>query len=216
MVSGDFYDAFSLPGDLVLLVVADVCDKGVGAALFMGLFRTLIRAHAADLFAAPGARLAESLLGTIQRTNDYIAGTHGAATMFATMFISTLDTHSGELHYVNAGNESPLLRDTEGAIQRLQPTGPAVGLMPAMDFATATARLSPGGLLLCFTDGVTEARDPSGALFGDDRLMAALSAAQGAPAAIASLQSSLSAFAAGSDQADDITILAIGRLQPKG
>jgi serine phosphatase RsbU (regulator of sigma subunit) len=208
MVSGDFYDAFSLPGDLLCLVIADVCDKGVGAALFMALFRTLVRANAGALFGAGGAQPKVALLDTIRRTNDYIAGTHGSANMFATMFLAVLDTESNDLHYVNAGNEPPILRGANGAIRRLEPTGPAVGMLPGLEFATAQVRLEFGDLLLCFTDGVTEARDPAGGLFGDERLLAALTLGARASVAVGALQAALSAFTAGAEPADDITILA--------
>jgi serine phosphatase RsbU (regulator of sigma subunit) len=88
-VAGDFYDAFPLPGGRVAIVLADVCGKGVGAALFMALFRSLFRALAEPQFAA-AADPSEGLRATVQGTNDYIARNHGRSNMFATVFFAVL------------------------------------------------------------------------------------------------------------------------------
>ena len=93
-VAGDFYDAFPLPGGRVAIVLADVCGKGVGAALFMALFRSLFRALAEPQFAA-ASEPSEGLRATVQGTNDYIARTHGSANMFATVFFAVLDPAPG-------------------------------------------------------------------------------------------------------------------------
>src|SRR5207302_7545985 len=93
-VAGDFYDVFPLPGGRIAIVLADVCGKGVGAALFMALFRSLFRALAEPQFAAASAT-SEGLRATVQGTNDYIARTHGRANMFATVFFAVLDPASG-------------------------------------------------------------------------------------------------------------------------
>ena len=105
-VAGDFYDAFMLPDGTIGLVVADVCDKGVGAALFMTLFRSLIRAAATtDGFGESAGSTAEvRLQHTIELTNNYIAETHGSTGMFATVFFGILDPRSGLLTYINGGH----------------------------------------------------------------------------------------------------------------
>ena len=114
-VAGDFYDAFELPDGNIGLVIADVCDKGVGAALFMTLFRSLIRAAAnldyfeqAEKADAPHSA-AERLQRAISLTNNYIAETHGDSGMFATLFFGILDPRDGKLIYVNGGHEPPLI-----------------------------------------------------------------------------------------------------------
>src|SRR6185295_3398345 len=105
-VAGDFYDAFALPSSgRIGLVVADVCDKGVGAALFMALFRSLVRATATGM--AWEADAAAGLLRVVRLTNDYIARTHGRSNMFATLFFGVLDPATGDLAYVNGGHEAP-------------------------------------------------------------------------------------------------------------
>src|SRR5574338_1548882 len=130
-VSGDFYDAFSLPpAGTILLVVGDVCDKGVGAALFMALFRSLIRASAdpvsggaiqmiggrrtivrQSLEAATPADLLTRCAGF---TNDYIARLHGRTNMFATVFLAALDPNTGAFDYLNAGHEPALVIGPDG------------------------------------------------------------------------------------------------------
>jgi CheY-like chemotaxis protein len=104
-VGGDFYDAYTLPGGALALAVADVCDKGVGAALYMALFRTLLRALACQ--AAPDEPPAATLVRSVAFVNDYIATVHGGENMFATVFFALLEPDSGRLHYLNAGHEAP-------------------------------------------------------------------------------------------------------------
>ena len=147
MVSGDFYDLYPLGGgNEVVAVVGDVCDKGVGAALFMALFRSLLRALAEQ---SDGARWNERgasrerrresgsrteavtghLLRTVTLANDYIAGTHSRSNMFATVFFAIVDGESGLVQYINAGHEPPAVVGPSG-LRRLPPTGPALGLLP--------------------------------------------------------------------------------------
>lgn len=217
-VAGDFYDAFALSGGArVGLVLADVCDKGVGAALFMALFRSLVRAFSereyATLPAEAGADSAR-ILSTILSTNDYIARTHGGANMFATLFLAVLDPAEGTLTWVNAGHEAPVVSGAGGVSARLTPTGPALGMMPDMRFEARKAVLAPGETLFAFTDGVTEARDAAGGLFSEERLIGLV--AEGSPSAAALLErvgTEVAAHAAGADRFDDITMLAARRLK---
>lgn len=229
MVSGDFYDAFTLSGGETVVVVGDVCDKGVGAALFMALFRSLLRALAEQ---SEGARwndrgrgrerrrdassrddaIRGNLLRTVTLANDYIAGTHSRSNMFATVFFAILDTTTGLLYYVNAGHEPPAIL-TSGGLTRLQPTGPALGLLPQLEFRVGEAALRPGEALFIWTDGVTEAQDAAGALFGEDRLAELLVQGPGsADELIERVLGEVQRFAAGAEQADDITLAAVRRL----
>ena len=211
-VAGDFYDAFALPGGGIGLVVADVCDKGVGAALFMALFRSLLRATATgDSSSPPESDTAAELLRTVRLTNDYIARTHGRSCMFATLFFAALDPATGSLLYVNGGHEAPVLFGADGVRSRLSPTGPAVGMMPEAAFDVGRAGLEPGEGLFAFTDGVTDACGASGR-YGEERLLALLSGPVASAASLLdSVESSVLAHAAGADQADDITLLAVRR-----
>ena len=211
-VAGDFYDAFTLPEGRVVLVLADVCGKGVGAALFMALFRSLLRALAEPQFAA-AASVREGLHATVLGTNDYIARTHGRANMFATAFVAVLEPATGALDYVNAGHEPPAIIGADGALRaRLGPTGPALGLMPDLEFGVESERLVAGETLFAYTDGVVDARDIQDEPFGEERLMALL-ASEGTAAAglLDRIDAALSAHITTADQFDDVAMLATRR-----
>lgn len=237
-VAGDFYDGFSLSGGKRIgLVVADVCDKGVGAALFMALFRSLIRAFADQHYSlgwmdvlsgergaglsgdAVGRRRellstgATALQNAIDLTNNYIANNHGDTNMFATVFFGLLDPARGQLIYINGGHEPPFLLGPQGEIKaRLEPTGPAVGLMPGLEFRIRQVELKPGDTLLAYTDGVIDSRSPSGDSFGEERLaellQAPVSSAQGL---LERLHTRLREHVAGTAPYDDVTLLAVTR-----
>lgn len=167
-VAGDFYDVFDLPASRLGLVIADVCDKGVGAALFMALVRSLIRAFAEQFHEHAG-----DALRAVTLTNDYIARHHhqNGVHMYATLFFGVLDPVQGHIDYINGGHLPPLLLVRKGIQQLLEPTGPAVGMMAGSKFQQARVQLQPGDWLLAYTDGITEARNASGELFGEERLL---------------------------------------------
>jgi sigma-B regulation protein RsbU (phosphoserine phosphatase) len=188
-----------------------VCGKGVGAALFMALFRSLLRALAAPQFAA-AASAGEGLLATVRGTNDYIARTHGRANMFATAFVAVLDPATGALDYVNAGHEPPAILGAGGELRaRLGPTGPALGLMPDLEFGVASDRLLAGETLFVYTDGVVDARDTHDEAFGEDRLMALLTSEGAAARLLEGVDAALSAHIATAEQFDDVAMLATRR-----
>ena len=228
-VSGDFYDAFPMAGGRELaLVVGDVCDKGVGAALFMALIRTMLRALAEQ---SDGARWTDQaregerrrdvgsrdetrrghLRRTLTLTSEYLAGTHGDTNVFATIFIGILDGGTGVLDYINAGHEPPLVAGA-GRTLRLPPTGPAIGLLPGLEFGVERVELGPGEHLLAWTDGVTEARSVPGELLGEEPVLAvAVPAAGSAQEALDRLRELVARHAAGAEPADDVTLLALRR-----
>ena len=212
-VAGDFYDAFALPGGRVAIVLADVCGKGVGAALFMALFRSLFRALAEPQFAA-ASDVSEGLRATVQGTNDYIARTHGRANMFATVFFGVLDPASGTLEYVNAGHELPVVLAADGGVRtRLSPTGPAVGLMPDLTFGVGRECIGRGETLLAYTDGVVDARNSAEESYGEERLMALLTEnAATAQALLERVDAALGAHIAEAAQFDDVAMLAARRI----
>ena len=214
-VAGDFYDAFPLRGgERTALVVGDVCDKGVGAALFMAVFRSLLRVVTAETFAAamPDSADGRQVARSLRVLSDYNARTHSRANMFATLFFGVLDGASGRMSYVNAGHDAPALLRGGEVLRRLAPTGPAVGLLPGLEWGFETVELEPGDTLLAFTDGVTDARAPDGSMFGEDRLFAT-AAGGAAPAALVDrVETAVRAHIAGAAQFDDITLLSAGRL----
>jgi phosphoserine phosphatase RsbU/P len=218
-VAGDFYDAFELPTGELLCVIGDVCGKGVGAALFMTLFRSLIRATSTsnDFLNLPGGLCcspSERLEHAITFTNTYISETHDEAGMFATIFIGILGLEDGRLTYINCGNEPPLLIKQDGEIQALGPTGPVVGVIPGASFAVKEALLEKGEILVAFTDGVPDAMNAGGISFGRERLVPLLQLPHaGSAALIGCIEEHLRQFTGAADPFDDITLLAVHRLE---
>ena len=234
-VSGDFYDVFPIAtSKQIALIMADVCDKGVGAAMYMAIFRSLLRAYSDQQYimrwaGAPARRENESPTGTFRRdailasgapslknaielTNNYIATHHGSSNMFATVFFGLLDPATGELFYINAGHESPLVISADKIRARLDPTGPAVGMLPDMAFQIKQVTLAPGDSLLLFTDGITDALSSTEEQFAETRLIeASISPAASAQARIQNVMSAIDAHIAGREQYDDITLLAVQR-----
>jgi serine phosphatase RsbU (regulator of sigma subunit) len=228
-VSGDFYDAFPLASGSIFLVVGDVCDKGVGAALFMALFRSLIRASAdpvqggaIEMIGGRRTLVMQSIKaatpGDLLRrvasfTNNYIARLHGRTNMFATVFMAVLEPEHGGIDYLNAGHEPALLVSRDGRVTELRPTGPALGMIPDVRFTAAQAKLEPGQTLLAFTDGLVEGRSPTGEGFGGDRLREVVRAhsAESAAELMQGIVESLKAFARQAEPHDDLTMLVAQR-----
>lgn len=230
-VAGDFYDCFSIKTlNSLAVVIGDVCDKGVGAALFMTLFRSLLRSAAlADDFtgwansasnnAAPGvaksataADRAATLIKSITLTNNYIATTHRRSSMFASVFFGLLQPDTGELIYINAGHEAPALVGTSGLKAKLEPTGAVIGLFPEARYEVGTVQLESGDLLLGYTDGVTEAKNEANEQFSEDRLIEILRRSAGTAASVLSgIVNEVGHFTGSAPQHDDITLLALKR-----
>jgi serine phosphatase RsbU (regulator of sigma subunit) len=213
-VAGDFYDAFQLePEGKLCLMIADVCDKGVGAALFMTLVRSLLRftMQAAPALGtpSPGSRLGQAAA----LTNNYIADTHGDTGVFATVFFGLLDPSTGTLFYINAGHENPLVIRSDGAPSFLKKTGPALGVIPGQEFAVREVQLDPGSLLFAFTDGAPDALNRAGEEFGRPRLWSLIQKGASAETMLAEMDAQLRHHMAGTEQFDDITLLAVKRLE---
>jgi sigma-B regulation protein RsbU (phosphoserine phosphatase) len=157
------------------------------------------------------------VLRTIRVTNDYIARTHTRANMFATVFLGALDPAAGGLRYVNAGHDPPMLIGPEGVRQRLEPTGPAVGMLPDVEFQVREVRIAPGDTVLAYTDGVTDARAPGGEAFGDDGLERTVASPPPSAAALLEcISGALEDHTAGADPFDDVTLLAVHRATAGG
>ena len=230
-VAGDFYDAFYIPSiDRLALVIGDVCDKGVGAALFMTLFRSLIRATAQSrtfitwaVDAHPGdapisnesnsgALVEDTLAHTIALTNNYVATTHGKTSMFASVFLGLLEPGSGTIDYINAGHEEAYVIGQNGIRHSLAPTGPVVGIFAGAGHTIEATVIEPGETILLYTDGVPEATNESGEQFSDQQLREMLERWQGsANDLMQMIVNSISEFTKGARQHDDITMLASRR-----
>ncbi len=216
-VAGDFYDAFLLPDGNLIGVIGDVCGKGVGAALFMTLFRSLIRVTSTSDIACSGKDLtsldpSERLRRVISFTNKYLVETHGSANMFATIFIGLFNLQTGLLTFMNCGNESPLLLRQGCVINALQPTGPVVGIIPGVEFSIGETHLEHGDLLLAFTDGLPDARNAAKDFFGVEHLLQLIRGDEASPAVLLKqIEEHLHQFIGAADQFDDITLLAVRR-----
>ncbi len=227
-VAGDFYDAFLIDDKQVGFVIADVCDKGVGAALFMALTRSLIRAFGwinsrsdpQNKDASPVNQMVNfsgTGLDPIGLTNNYIAKLHTKMNMFVTLFFGILDPENNMLTYINAGHNPPVLLDSSGQVKaRLTLSGPAVGMLPDITYASRQVKIDPGDVLFLFTDGVPEAHNAAGKLFTEKRMLELL--ATPAPAAselINRIVRELKDFMANTNPFDDITMLAIRRVSDR-
>jgi len=213
-VAGDFYDTFQFrESKLTAFIIADVCDKGVGAALFMVLFRSLLRAFSETKIDEQNVsvRLMEILLNT----NNFIAEYHGQSNMFATLFFGILDPDQGNLYYINGGHEPPILMNKDGkVIQRLMPTGPAVGLFPDMDFEVEQIQLEQGDILVGYTDGATDAKNSNGDLFSEERLLEIIQVPWTSIfSMVFELYTTLRNHMGEQDQFDDITLISFRRKQ---
>jgi serine phosphatase RsbU (regulator of sigma subunit) len=199
-VGGDLYDVVP-DGDRVWLLVGDVSGKGVGAALFMAVTKTLFRAI------APGAG---SVAAAVARVNEQLARDNERA-MFVTAFAARLELATGELEYVNAGHNPTYRLAAAGCTPLGGPVDPALGALEDYAYRSGRARLDPGDALVLYTDGVVEARSPREEEFQAERLEAYLVESRGAPAAslVRGLVERVEEFAGDSPQYDDVTVLAL-------
>lgn len=221
-LSGDFYDVFDLPENHVGFVVGDVSDKGVGAALFMALIRSLIR-----IFSGVSGSVRDigdkkaftprEPLGALSFINEYLSKEHGSDGMFISLFYGILNLQTGEVFYVNCGHEPAMILNKERIAHHLNSTGPALGPIEEAVFEIKSVTLHPGDIIFSYTDGVTEARSPDNSLYTRTRLEKFISGKhqETSAAFLTSLEKDLSRFTEEAPQADDITMLAV-RWQPQG
>lgn len=203
-VGGDFYDFFELPDGRLGLVIADVADKGMPAALFMALARTLIRAAALE-HSSPALAIARA-------NNLLVPDAHQG--MFVTAVYATLAFDTGELTYVNAGHNPPLLCRTQPAgVEVFNRTGLALGVAGGAEFEEGTAHLGPGDCLIFYTDGVTEAFAADGEIFSDERLHAVTRDLRGETARLIleAIEGSVAGFLGDVPPSDDLTLLVLRR-----
>jgi phosphoserine phosphatase RsbU/P len=234
-VAGDFYDTFKLENNNIVLVLADVCDKGVGAALFMGLFRSLIRIFSQQNIIEGDIQDILSThkpletgwissdidtniyhlnaLQSVSLTNNYVAHNHGELGMFATMFVGILNPDTGLLTYINGGHESLIVTDSQGNTKhKLNSTGAAVGMMPNMTFNFKQIYLESEDILFGNTDGVTDARSVSREFFHQRRLNSILQQPfNSAQILVNTIRNNVLEHIGNAEQFDDITMLAIRR-----
>jgi sigma-B regulation protein RsbU (phosphoserine phosphatase) len=198
-MGGDFYDFIELPGGQIGLVMADVSGKGVPAAFFMAIARTSLRDIAAG-HAAPGACLVQA---------NALLCSQNPLDLFVTVFYCILDPVTGVLRYANGGHNPPYLRRADGSVEALDgAAGLVLGALPGVEFPDHVVQLRPGDRLVLYTDGVTEAFNPTDEPYGAERLVAEIQAHGAGPAAalVERLCKSVTAFAGAAPQSDDITL----------
>ena len=204
--SGDFYDFVPLPGGRLGVLVADVADKGMAAALYMALCRTLIRTFAAEYDQRPALALAASNRRMLQDART---------TWFVTACYGVLEPATGAFTYCNAGHNPPLLLHAarEAPPTWLAATGMALGVTEGATWQEHTTYLQPGDVLVIYTDGVTDAQNRYSEFFGEDRMLEAARSSTDQTAAdiIATLLESIRCFGQGMPQFDDITLSVVKR-----
>ena len=203
--SGDFYDVMPLQNGKLGILIADVVDKGVGAALYMALSGTLIRTYAAEYPTQP-----ELVLSAVNRR--ILMDT--SAEQFVSVFYGIIDPSTGALTYCNAGHYPPyLLRAHGGAVMALTRTGMVLGVQKEEEWKQASAQLDPGDVLVLYTDGITDAEDEQGEFFGQERLLETVLASLGSPAQDMqdSLLMAVHNFVGNTVQFDDMALMVVRR-----
>jgi HAMP domain-containing protein len=209
-IGADWYDMVDV-GDYAVLLVADVCDKGVPSALYMSVFRSLIRSklleHRTDLEAP--ATATDAIRAAIEQTNNYMASNQNASMMFATVFIAAVNKVTGAVDYLCAGHESPVLMRA-GEVQMLdRVSGPAIGLFAGTSYVSSSLQLQQGDTLVIYSDGLVDARDPANEGWGHQRLLDLLVNVQpdSSEALLNAIVSVVDEYMDGSDQFDDLTVM---------
>jgi serine phosphatase RsbU (regulator of sigma subunit) len=200
-VGGDFYDYFLISDTKLGFAVGDVSGKGVPAALFMSVSRTVLRTIAFE----------EEEPGIVLSKANAILSRDNTEGMFVTIFYAVLDLESGRLSFSSAGHDDALLLTGAKNCEPLHYMGPAIGLFEEADFPTATRDLAPGDTVLLLTDGITEAFNIDGRVFNPDRVVKAVTRRPytGALDLVQSLSDEVARFSEGTEQSDDITCVAI-------
>jgi sigma-B regulation protein RsbU (phosphoserine phosphatase) len=202
-VGGDFYDYFMVDSRHLGVAVADVAGKGIGAAIYMALSRTLLRAAALDGSATGAGQVIARLNGLLCLAAD--------AGMFVTVCYAVLDLDTGELDYATAGHPPPFLITSGHVTMVPKAAGTVVGMMEGLKYESRRTQLAPGAALVLFSDGVNEAMNEQYELFGLERTEAFLAATphQSCAATTAAMIAEVTRFAGTASQADDITVLMI-------
>lgn len=210
-VGGDFYDFFLIDANRLGFAIGDVSGKGIPAALFMAVSRTLLRATALQGI-EPG--------GVLHYANQVLRGQREGG-VFVTVFYAILHTDTGVLEYAIGGHNPPYRISAAGEISEIsEPAGMVIGLVPdafGVPYETGRVQLTPGDLVLLFTDGVTEAQNADETFFGEKRLRTAIvqNAGLSPESAVNRILGAVADFAAGAVQSDDLTLLAV-KWTPRG
>ena len=205
-IGGDFYDFFRIDSDHIAFVIGDVCGKGISAALFMAVSRTIIRSKGLQYGRA----------GACMTASNRLLAAYSVDCMFVTVFCAIYNTKTGLVTYCNAGHNPPHLLRSDGSVEVLPKSNNAlVGIFDDMEYEENTLQLASGDTLVMFTDGVTEAWNPQKMEFGTERLNAILGGLvdKGSRQIVDTIKTAITDFAEGAEQSDDITMLVIKKLK---
>ena len=203
-VGGDFYDFFPIDDHRIAFTIADVSGKGVPAAIFMAVSRTLIKATG----------IQDKPTNECMSTVNNILCDESVGSMFVTVFYGIYDLQTGQITFTNAGHNPPYILKADGQVEVVKsPCNLVLGAVPDMPFSCDTMKLEPGDTLYMFTDGVTEAENKNHDQFGESRLEAALAECKGADSRhiVDTVNAKVKEFINGASQSDDITQLVIRR-----
>ena len=208
-VAGDYYDVILRPGQTasenrILFVVADVAGKSIPAAMLMATFQASLRT-----LSTSGVALPELVAGV----NRYACSNSQGGVRFTTAFLAELDPATGNIVYINAGHNVPILRRASGAVERLEAGGIPVGIFPESPYDVQSTRLDPGDWLVIFTDGVVEAANAKDEEFGETELIKLVDRESGSSPAemLRRMLADLDRFVGNTPQHDDMTCLILKR-----
>jgi sigma-B regulation protein RsbU (phosphoserine phosphatase) len=201
-VGGDFYDFLPISNTALWVVIADVSGKGISAALVMSTIQASLRALLV------GVHSFERLL---EQMNEMIRDFTGGS-IYLTLFLALLNSETRRMHYINAGHNPPALVRTNGKVELLEEGGTVLGLLPRVRYNRAQVNLQKGDVLVLYTDGVTEATNPAGDMFGLEAMTQSVEAARPDPtpeSVLARIVADMQDFSEGTPQSDDQTLVVI-------
>lgn len=213
-VGGDLYDYFMLDARRLFFLIGDVAGKGLSASIFMAVSKALCKGAV--------LRMPDADIGTIMAMANEEVSRDNPEMLFVTLFAGILDLDSGELVYCNAGNENPyLMQPGDAELQRIADgDGPPLCAVAGFPYVGGRRQLAPGSWLCLMTDGVTEAQNPAGELYGNGRVQARLRISRDAAASpqdmVTALDDDVLAFAGSAEAADDLTVLVLRWFGPAG
>jgi sigma-B regulation protein RsbU (phosphoserine phosphatase) len=206
-VAGDYYDVFPRPGttneeNRVVFAVADVAGKSIPAAMLMATFQASLKTLSTAQVALPEL---------VANMNKYACSNSQGGLRFTTAFLAEYDAARRVFHYINAGHNNPILRRSNGAIERLDVGGLPLGIQPEAKYESASITLAPGDWLIIFTDGLVEAENAHQEEYGENRLLSALEAGVSATpkGLLEQLMANLDLFVGATPQHDDVTCLLV-------
>ena len=201
-VGGDYYDFIALPGESLAFTVGDVSGKGIAAAMLMASLQSLLRSEM--------ARAPASLANLMNKFNDAVCRS-SAPERYSTLFCGQIDGQRRSLTYVNAGHVSPMLLRSSGTLERLDTGGMPVGLFDLARYEEGRVDLASGDVLVCYSDGISEATNAAGDLWEEEELEHVLRQSARCPASelVEKIVRAADAYAAGAEQSDDMTVVAL-------